>query len=58
LLPDYSFPSKGEEGGSPAWPAADAGTSISGIVGSILVLGLVLVFAAGIKAMRRLRHKQ
>jgi cobalt/nickel transport system permease protein len=58
ILPDYSFPAKGEEGGTHAWPAADTGTSLSGIVGSILVLGLVVVFAAGIKAMRRIRHKQ
>jgi len=51
LLPDYGFKSPGPEGpvetGNPgdgeaeeSWPAVSAGTSVSGIIGSAVVLGL------------------
>jgi cobalt/nickel transport system permease protein len=46
ILPDYSFRSQagGEapEGGQ-SWPAANAGTSISGILGGLFVLALAVV---------------
>ncbi len=59
ILPDYSLPSKaGEEGEEPApsWPAVDPGTSLSGLVGGIMVLMLVVLFGIGIKIARK--HKE
>jgi len=60
ILPDYSLPSK--DGGkaeeiAPSWPAVEPGTSISGIIGGIMVLGLVIIFGFGIKAMRKMRDR-
>lgn len=57
VLPDYSLPSndKGEE--SPSWPAVDPGTSFSGLVGGLMVLGLIVIFGMGIKLMQKLREK-
>lgn len=57
VLPDYSLPSKGEQESKPAWPAVDPGTSLSGIIGGIMVLGLVLIFGIGIKIMKKYRAK-
>ncbi len=57
ILPDYTFPSKGEEENSPSWPAVDTGTSISGIIGGIIVLALVIVFGMGVRIMSRNRAK-
>jgi cobalt/nickel transport system permease protein len=47
FLPDYGFKKTGNEsdaaaGKAPAWPAPDAGTSVSGIVGGILTLLVAL----------------
>lgn len=56
ILPDYSLPSKdGEkaEESAPSWPAVDPGTSISGIIGSVMILTLVLLFGIGIKMIRK-----
>jgi len=44
IMPDYSFPSNNEENASEAWPAPDAGTTVSGLVGGAMVLALVVVF--------------
>ncbi len=44
IMPDYSFPSKGSEESSQAWPAPDAGTSLSGLLGGTMVLGVVILF--------------
>ena len=48
LLPDYGFeadaaaqPAAGED--APAWPAVDAGTSLSGLVGGAIVAGVVIL---------------
>lgn len=57
ILPDYSFPSGGEEEKKPSWPAVDSGTSLSGLFGGLMVLGLVIIFGIGIKVMRKLREK-
>lgn len=57
VLPDYSLPSKGEQESKPAWPTVDPGTSLSGIIGGIMVLGLVLIFGIGIKIMKKYRAK-
>lgn len=59
ILPDYSFPSQGgHEEGKPSWPAVDPGTSLSGLLGGLMVLGLVVIFGLGIKMIRKLgkRH--
>jgi len=42
---------------NPSWPAADPGTSVSGIVGSVLVLALVLLLGSTIKAIRKRKAK-
>jgi len=58
VLPDYSFPSKGEEEKkTPLWPAFDTGTSVSGLIGGIMVLGLIILFGVVIKLTRRFREK-
>lgn len=57
VLPDYSLPSKAKEEGSPAWPVVDPGTSLSGILGGIMVLGLVVIFGFTIKLVRKMKAK-
>jgi len=63
FLPDYGFksveaaagaaePDPAPEAGEPrAWPAVDQGTSLSGLVGGLLVLGLAML--AGVLLRRR-----
>ena len=55
LLPDYGLPSAGpaqpHEGGAPAWPAVDPGTSLAGLVGG----ALTLLIAIGIGWLLRRR---
>jgi cobalt/nickel transport system permease protein len=60
FLPDYTFKEKEapEEQESPggeasAWPNVEAGTSFSGILGSIMVFGLIFLVGFGIKAIRK-----
>ncbi len=60
FLPDYGFkkPEEKNEGAEiekkeEAWPAIEPGTSVSGIIGSGLVLAAVLVIGFTIKAVRR-----
>ena len=60
FLPDYGFRKHGgaeEVKKNPSWPAADPGTSVSGIVGSVLVLALVLLLGSTIKAIRKRKAK-
>jgi len=61
ILPDYSFPAKddktGKEG-TPSWPAVDPGTSLSGIIGGLMVLVLVVIFGLIIKGMRKMRERR
>jgi cobalt/nickel transport system permease protein len=58
FLPDYDFPSK-EENNSVApekeTSVVSAGTSVSGIVGSLLVLGMIFILGFGIKAFKKSR---
>lgn len=44
VLPDYALraPEVAGESGEPRWPAPDAGTSVSGLVGSVVTLALVV----------------
>jgi cobalt/nickel transport system permease protein len=60
FLPDYNFkpvsPEAAKKEKEPApWPSVEAGTSVAGVLGAMMVLGLVLVIGVGIRAIRR-RH--
>jgi len=57
VLPDYSFPSKGEQEAQPSWPAVDPGTSLSGLIGGIMVLVLIVIFGIAVKYMRKYKEK-
>lgn len=55
VLPDYGFPEAASapepaEGEDDAWPAVSPGTSVSGLVGGLLTLGLVLLIGWGVRA--------
>ena len=60
FLPDYGFrkpegkaESTEAEKKEEAWPAIEPGTSVSGIVGSVIVLAAVLLIGFVIKAIRQ-----
>jgi cobalt/nickel transport system permease protein len=58
FLPGYGFkPPANEPGakkeGSPSWPNVDAGTSVSGLIGGVLVLAVSLGIGWAIRALRR-----
>ncbi|MEW6068953.1 MAG: energy-coupling factor ABC transporter permease [Nitrospirota bacterium] len=57
ILPDYSLPSGNEEETEPLWPAIDPGTSLSGLIGSLIVLGSIVIFGIGIKMLRRSKER-
>jgi cobalt/nickel transport system permease protein len=57
ILPDYTFPSEAEKEKIHTWPAMDTGTSVSGLFGGLMVLGLVVLIGLGIKAIRRYRER-
>ena len=56
FLPDYGFkpaasePKAKEE--KPAWPNVDAGTSVSGLIGAVLVLAMAFGIGSAIRAFR------
>jgi len=56
ILPDYSFESNEKEEPkketAPNWPGIEAGTSVSGILGGLIVLGLVLLIGFGIRSFK------
>ena len=57
VLPDYGFRPDDNEGKAsgeavPTWPAVDAGASVSGITGSLIVLGLIMMAGVCIRALR------
>jgi cobalt/nickel transport system permease protein len=52
ILPDYGF-AGGAEARRQAWPAVSGGTSLSGLLGAALVLGVALVAGALIRRARR-----
>jgi len=58
FLPGYGFKSPANEPkakeGAPSRPAVDAGTSLSGLIGGVLVLGLALGIGWLIRTFRRL----
>jgi cobalt/nickel transport system permease protein len=60
FLPDYSFKQKegaGEKEGvkdpENTWPSFDPGTSVAGIVGSVIVLAVVFLLGSAIRAIRK-----
>ncbi len=60
FLPDYGFrkpegkaESAEAEKKEEAWPAVEPGTSVSGIIGSVIVLATVLLIGFMIKAIRK-----
>lgn len=50
VLPDYAFPDAGtggaEDGAEPARPAVDTGTTVAGVTGAAVVLGLAALIGA------------
>lgn len=61
ILPDYSF--REEKGAEAAvhdetWPAVNSGTSVSGLVGSLMVLGTVLLTGLAIRSGNRSRARR
>jgi cobalt/nickel transport system permease protein len=56
FLPDYGFkPAAGEPKAKeekPAWPNVDAGTSLSGLIGGVLVLAVAVAIGWAIRAFR------
>jgi cobalt/nickel transport system permease protein len=56
FLPDYSFKPVGNEPKkeevAPAWPGIEAGTSVAGITGSAIVLGMIVLIGIGIRIFR------
>lgn len=58
VMPDYEFRAENESENNPRdkpWPAVSAGTSLSGLLGSLMVIGLILLVGLGIKSVRRAR---
>ncbi len=57
FLPDYGFKpaenesKKGET--PPAWPGIEAGTSVAGLLGAAIVLGMIMLIGLGIRSFRR-----
>ena len=61
FLPDYNFKkseSEKKEEVAPSWPGVDIGTSLSGVLGGIIVVGVVLIIGLGIRAIRSNKHKR
>jgi cobalt/nickel transport system permease protein len=59
ILPDYNLKPDADAAKqnekTEAWPGIEAGTSVAGIVGAIIVLGVILLIGLGIRTLRR-RH--
>ncbi|MBA4422149.1 MAG: cobalamin biosynthesis protein CbiM [Syntrophus sp. (in: bacteria)] len=57
FLPGYNFKPAGndakKEEADPAWPGIDAGTSLAGIIGAAIVLGMIMLIGMGIRSFRR-----
>ncbi len=58
FLPDYGFKNKNHEGpkesnGESSWPAVETGTSVSGIIGSTIVLSLIFLIGFAIRVVRK-----
>lgn len=55
FLPDYNFKTGNQESGKDkkTWPSAEAGTSVSGILGSLMVLSLIILIGFVIRIFRK-----
>jgi cobalt/nickel transport system permease protein len=57
FLPDYGFKPAGNESKKketpPSWPGIEAGTSVAGILGAAIVLGMIMLIGMGIRSFRR-----
>jgi cobalt/nickel transport system permease protein len=54
FLPDYGFKKpEGDPEETPSWPSVDAGTTVSGLVGGILVLGVAMAIGWAVRSFRR-----
>lgn len=49
LLPDYGFKTHAEHENSPSWPAIDAGTTVSGLVGGTVTLAIAAALGLALK---------
>lgn len=62
ILPDYSFKSSKEvvqnkdEEGKEAWPAINGGTSVSGILGGVMTLGIVAFIGVSIVLVKKIKR--
>ncbi|OHE25451.1 MAG: cobalamin biosynthesis protein CbiM [Syntrophus sp. RIFOXYC2_FULL_54_9] len=56
FLPDYGFKPEGNDSkkteAAAAWPGIKAGTSVSGIVGAVVVLGMIVLIGIGVRSSR------
>ena len=56
FLPDYHFKPAGNEPKKkeavPVWPGIEAGTSLAGITGAAIVLGMIVLIGMGIRSFR------
>lgn len=57
ILPDYTLPSTSKEEEKPSWPAVDTVTSLSGLLGGIMVLVVVVIFGIGMRVLRKKMRK-
>lgn len=58
FLPDYGFKAtESEEEADGAWPAVNAGTSVSGIVGGVLTLALAGITGVAINKVKRKKQR-
>ncbi len=59
FLPDYHFKKEKKEQeqreGPVSQPGIESGTSVAGIVGSVIVLGVIVLISMGIRSLRRRR---
>jgi len=57
FLPDYNFKPAGnepkKEEAAPAWPGIETGTSMAGLIGAGIVLGMIMLIGMGIRSFRR-----
>ena len=58
FLPDYGFKPaenelKKEKEAPPPWPGIEAGTSVAGIIGAAIVLGMIVLIGMGIRVVGR-----
>lgn len=61
VLPDYDLPQKDQPEGSAGdeqWPAVSKGTSVSGLIGSVMVMAMVLLIGFGIRSARKIKCKR